>query len=47
MPAKPSKKRLKRNAPKGFVGSTPAEGPNPPAPEPTGARAGNSKEAGK
>ncbi len=45
MPATPNDKRLK-NAPRGFVGSTPAEGPKP-APEPTGARAGNSKGAGK
>jgi hypothetical protein len=45
MPAKPTDKRLK-NAPKGFVGSTPAEGPKP-APEPTGARAGNARRAGK
>lgn len=46
MPAKPSTKRLKRNAPRGFVGSTPAEGPKR-APEPTGARAGNSKGASR
>jgi hypothetical protein len=46
LPATPNDKRLKNNGPKGFVGSTPAEGPKP-APEPTGARAGNSKEAGK
>jgi hypothetical protein len=46
MPAGPSNKRLKKNAPKGFIGSTPAEGPKP-APEPTGARAGNATEATK
>jgi hypothetical protein len=46
MPAKPSKKRLKKNAPNGFVGSTPAEGPNPPA-KPFGTEGNGVKEATK